>query len=71
MATHCLENPRYGGAWWAAIYEVPQSRTPLKRLSSSSIIYKAVVVFAHIHCVLKTSDTDTDFWQAITTECGN
>ena len=29
----CLENPRDGGAWWAAVYEVTQSRTRLKRLS--------------------------------------
>ena len=33
----CLENPRDGEAWWAAIYGVAQSRTQLKRLSSSSI----------------------------------
>ena len=26
----CLENPRDGGTWWAAIYGVAQSRTPLK-----------------------------------------
>jgi len=32
----CLENPRDGGAWWAALYGVTQSRTRLKRLSSSS-----------------------------------
>ena len=32
----CLENPRDGGAWWAAIDGVAQSRTRLKRLSSSS-----------------------------------
>ena len=32
----CLENPRDGRAWWAAIYGVAQSRTRLKRLSSSS-----------------------------------
>ena len=32
----CLENPRDGGAWWAAVYVVTQSRTRLKRLSSSS-----------------------------------
>ena len=32
----CLENPRDGGAWWAAVYGVEQSRTWLKRLSSSS-----------------------------------
>ena len=32
----CLENPRDGGAWWAAVCEVTQSRTRLKRLSGSS-----------------------------------
>ena len=32
----CLESPRDGGAWWAAVYGVPQGRTRLKRLSSSS-----------------------------------
>ena len=32
----CLENPRDGGAWWAAVYGVAQSRTRLKRRSSSS-----------------------------------
>ena len=30
----CLENPRDGGAWWAAVCGVPQSRTRLKRLSN-------------------------------------
>ena len=32
----CLENPRDGGAWWAAIYGVTQSWIQLKQLSSSS-----------------------------------
>ena len=32
----CLENPRDGGAWWAAVSGVAQSRTWLKWLSSSS-----------------------------------
>ena len=32
----CLENPRDGGAYWAAVYGVAQSRTQLKQLSSSS-----------------------------------
>ena len=32
----CLENPRDGGAWWAAVYGVAQSWTRLTRLSSSS-----------------------------------
>ena len=31
----CLENPRDGGAWWADVYGVAQSRTRLKRLSSN------------------------------------
>ena len=26
----CLENPRDGGAWWAAVYGVAQSLTQLK-----------------------------------------
>ena len=32
----CLENPRDDGAWRATIFEVTQSRTRLKQLSSSS-----------------------------------
>ena len=32
----CLENPRDGGAWWAAVSGVAQNRTRLKQLSSSS-----------------------------------
>ena len=39
----CLENPRDGEAWWAAVYKVAQSWTRLKWLSSSSspICYRA------------------------------
>ena len=44
----CLENPRNGGACWAAIYGVAQSRTRLKWLSSSSsssiMVYGASLV---------------------------
>ena len=39
----CLENPRVGGAWWAAVYGVAQSQTRLKRLSSSSSSSKLIV----------------------------
>ena len=35
MATHSSVLPRDGGAWWAAVYGVAQSRTQLKQLSSS------------------------------------
>ena len=34
----CLENPRDEGAWWADVYGVAQSRTRLKRLSSSNML---------------------------------
>ena len=36
----CLENPRDGGAWWAAVCGVAQSQTRLKRLSRSSKLLK-------------------------------
>ena len=40
MANHsCLENPRDGGAWWAAVYGVALKRTRLKRLSSSRDVW--------------------------------
>ena len=39
----CLENPRDGGAWWAAVYGVAQSQTQLKRLSSSNNLVISVL----------------------------
>ena len=39
-----LENPRDGGAWWAAVYGVAQSQTRLKRLSSSSSTSCEIIV---------------------------
>ena len=41
----CLENPRDGGAWWAAVYGVAQSWTWLKWLSSSSSSSSSIQVF--------------------------
>ena len=41
----CLENPRDGGAWWTAVYEVAQSRTRLKQLSSSSSTARWILFF--------------------------
>ena len=43
----CLENPRDGGACWAAVYEVAQSRTRLKRLSSSSSMISMLKVLMY------------------------
>ena len=36
LQSSCLENPRDGEAWWAAVYGVAQSPIRLKQLSSSS-----------------------------------
>ena len=41
----CRENPRVGGAWWAAVYGIAQSRTWLKRLSSISFLDVSVSIF--------------------------
>ena len=53
----CLENPRDGGAWWAAVYGVAQSRTRLKRLSSSSsskaICTVIIGYYSHSKCQSK------------------
>ena len=45
----CLENPRDGGARWAAIYGVAQSQTQLKRLSSSLPFVLLQVVWRLMH----------------------
>ena len=45
----CLENPRDGGACWAAIYGVSQSQTRLKRLSGSSSMSLDKCVMTCIH----------------------
>ena len=48
----CLENPRNGGAWWAAIYGVAQSRTRLIWLRSSSSMPLFMAQFC-VKCVLQ------------------
>ena len=58
----CLENPRDSGAWWADIYQVAQSWTRLKWLStmlSVSFIWKP----SNSHKVANTSGpTQSDFF---------
>ena len=41
----CLENPRDGGAWWAAVSGVAQGQTRLKQLSSSMVDLQYCVNF--------------------------
>ena len=45
----CLENPRDGGAWWAAVYGVAQSRIRLKQCSSSSYEYYKSLMQIYIY----------------------
>ena len=63
----CLENPRDRGAWWAAIYGVTQSRTRLKRLSSTNT-YKDVLQAASLqHSATKHASRKTEIWQQTVT----
>ena len=59
----CLENPRDGGAWWAAIYGVAQSRTQLKRLSSSSIVLWSLLLIRI--CLLSQAVSVASFFLSI------
>ena len=54
-----LENPRDGGAWWAAVYGVAQSWTRLKWLSSSSSkMYLKVLIY--VPCKIVSCQKDAD-----------
>ena len=46
----CLENPRDGGAWWAAISGVAHSQTRLKQLSSSSSSSRTNILLGESQC---------------------
>ena len=62
----CLENPRDRGAWWAAVYGVAQSRTRLKRLSSSSSS-RGIPVSRSLQRLRRKSQTDKKFvfWERL------
>ena len=57
----CLENPRGGGAWWAAVDGVAQSRTRLKRVSSSSS--NVILVVQNLLMLLKVFPKRVDIAQ--------
>ena len=66
----CLENPRDGGAWWAAISGVPQSWTRLKWLSSSSsreLLKKEMHQKFSCELVVLWTLSDQDFCQDLET----
>jgi len=54
----CLENPRDGKVWWAAIYGVTQSQRRLERLSSSSslrVFLISIIVLFLSACLFNSS----------------
>ena len=55
----CLENPRDGGAWRAAVYGVAQSRTRLKRLSSSSSSSRVCSIHSYVGTMFTEKDLKT------------
>ena len=57
----CLENPRDGGACWAAFYGVAQSRTWLKRLSSGMVLFNRVLMILLSYIFTQLSLTFTFF----------
>ena len=59
----CLENPRDGGAWWAVVYGVAQSRTWLKRLSSSLVECVRKQVSRASRCRVYNADFPTSPFQ--------
>ena len=65
----CLENPRDGGAWWAAICGVTQSRTRLKQLSSSSSSKETF--HAKMGTITDRNDVDLTEAEAIKKRCKN
>ena len=59
----CLENPRDGGAWWAAVSGVAQSRTRLKRLSSSSSLHAPLSL--GLNLTIELSSQEAVGWGAL------
>ena len=68
----CLENPKDGWAWWTAVYGVAQSRTRLKRLSSSSSSKLWITLLCSVSRNLYNCDLTSNgktvlgaFWDAV------
>ena len=59
----CPENPRDGGAWWAAVYGVAQSQAWLKQLSSSSSSSYSLIVHWSTHSHLTSTHQMPTTWR--------
>ena len=61
----CLENPRDGRAWWAAIYGVTQSGTRLKWLSSSSTLLSSNSTSEYISKRIESRDLKSYLYTSV------
>ena len=59
----CLENPRDGGAWWAAVYGTAQNWTRLKRLSSNRSSTKAMLYSVKLAIEKRIEKVNKNFWR--------
>ena len=64
----CLENPRDGGTWWAAIYGVARSRTRLKRLTEAAAAVQDFAIFVIDTSIQNTKRLNLALWTRIATE---
>ena len=48
----CLENPKDGGSWWAAVYGVAKSQTRMKWLSRSSSSSGTFIIYLRTKCLI-------------------
>ena len=58
----CLENPRDGGAWWAAVCGVPESWTRLKWLRISSLLLQ-LYNYYYIHPIGTSLSWEESFFR--------
>ena len=67
----CLENPRDGGAWRAAVYGVTQSRTRLKRLSKRQKRTHSMILFFKKNKIQNQGNSLVVLWLGLCTTVEN
>ena len=60
----CLENGRDGGAWWAAVYGVTQSRTRLSNFTFTFHFHALEKEMAPLQCSCLENPRDRGAWWA-------
>ena len=60
----CLENPMYGGAWWAAVHGVAKSQTRLSDFPFTSHFHALEKEMATLQCSCLENPRDGGAWWA-------